>query len=180
MRKKIGVWVLLVMAWVGLSGCESIPKKFIRKKKEPKHIAAVIPLEQGPYQKKFSNDYYYKTHFTLWRGWHEDLLNQWGGNRKKVMRAAQESQSELSQMGQYLQPEKQAQLKPVLNSLTEIVRKIEDGQIASQEAMMRYELEKIQRDVNNNFYYDKVKESVLQDTVDLGQSSTPSAAAASK
>ena len=106
MKKKM-IGLVLILAMVGGSGCASVQKKFTRKKVEPTHVAAVMTFEEGAYQKKFSNDYYYKTHFTMWQSWHEELLNQLGGNSKKVARCAQEAAGHLTEMRRYLTPEKQ-------------------------------------------------------------------------
>jgi hypothetical protein len=82
MRKKLlyGVLALCVLA---VSGCETLPKKFIRQKPKPAHTASVVYVDQGAFQKKYSNEYYYKTHFTLWKTWQDELLLNLGGNSKK-------------------------------------------------------------------------------------------------
>ena len=72
-------------------------------------------------------------------------------------------------MNRYLVPEKQAELKPLIDSLTTLVRKLDNGVYSDSElGTFRVELEKIQRLVGNNYYYDKVKSSLIADTVDLG------------
>ena len=85
-KKLIYGWILLLV--LQGTGCESLPKKFIRKKTKPDHTAAVVYIEKGPYQKKFSNEYYYKMHYTLWKTWHDDVLKNLTGNSKKLQRAA--------------------------------------------------------------------------------------------
>ncbi len=168
MRKKT-VLALLLVATVGLSGCETLPKKFIRKKKEPAHRAATVYLDEGPYQKQFSNEYYYKTHFTFWRTWHDDMLNNLTGNSKKLQRTAEESYSHLEQMGRYLTPEKKAQLDPLVEEMDRYRKRFEQNTPSRTEAAgMRSDLERVRRLVSNDFYYDKVKADVLPETVDLG------------
>ena len=173
-------WALseLCIILIGLTGCASIPKKFIRKKNEPAHIPSVIYFQEGPYQKKYSNAYYYKTHFTLWKSWQDELLLQWNGNSKKVARATQEAYSHLTEMNRYLVLEKQNELKPLLDELSEIVKQMNiDAYAESSQSGVRVELEKIKRIVSNDFYYDKVKDSVLVDDVDLGSGSKSAAPA---
>ncbi len=168
MKKTVSLLLILAMA-MGAAGCASVQKKFTRKKKVPKHVAATIYLEEGAYQKKYSNDYYYKTHFTLWKSWHDELLIRLGGNSKKVSRCAQEALGELTEMSRYLQPEKQEELKPSLDEFSTLVRKIENGAYSSSEQnSIKFDLERIKRTVSNNFYYDKIKDKLLPDTVDLG------------
>ena len=177
MRRKLALG-LTVFFLAGLTGCSTIsstlPKKFIRKKKEPLHTAAVMSLDQGPYQRQFSNEYYYKTHFTLWKTWHDDMISNLGGNSKKLQRASEDAYSHLEQMSRYLKPEKKAQLDPLVAELDAYRKKFEQGNYSRTEAgAMRPELEKIGRLVANDFYYDKVKDQILADTVDLGDAGTP-------
>ena len=168
MKRMLNVF-LAVLLVTELTGCATVQRKFTRKKKEPKHIAAAVYLEEGPYQKKYSNDYYYKTHFTLWKTWQDELLNQLGGNSKKVARCAQEAYGNLVEINRYLIPEKQAELKPYLDSMTKISQQLEDGTISqSEEGGVKVELEKIKRVVSNNFYFEKVKDKLVSETVDLG------------
>jgi uncharacterized protein YceK len=171
---KKSVWaVLFVFLILNLAGCATVQKKFTRKKKE-KYQPAVIYLEETTYQKKFSNDYYYKTHYTMWRTWHDELIKQLGGNSKKLSRCAQETYNHLVEMNRYLNPDKQAQLKPILDSVSQITRKIDAGNVSSAEiGTVRAELEKERRLIANDFYYDKVKDALVPDVVDLGASPSP-------
>jgi hypothetical protein len=174
MRKKLAAG-LAVFLMLGLAGCESLPKKFIRKKKEPKHKAATVFLDEGEYQKQFSNEYYYKTHYTFWKTWHDDMLANLTGNSKKLRRAAQESYSHLEQMSKYLNAERQASLKPHLDAIAGYRAKFEQGNYSKSSLMaMRTDVERTKRLVANDFYFDKVKADILPDVVDLG--SAPAAA----
>lgn len=172
MKRKflLGLAFFLVF---GLVGCETLPKKFIRKKKEPLHKPAIVFLDEGVSQKQFSNEYYYKTRYTLWKTWHDDMLDNLAGNSKKLRRAAQEAYSNLEQMSRYLQPEKQAQLMLLVNELEGYRKKFEQGSLSQSSAnAMRSEIEKTKRLVANDFYYDKVKGELLVDVIDLGDTTS--------
>ncbi len=162
---KILLWILIA---ANLAGCASMQKKFTRKAKEPKHTASVIPTEQGPYQKKFSNEFYYKSHFTLWKTWQSELIDSLGENRKKVARAGQEALGHLRDMKQYLLPDKQAELDSQIHDMEKIVTKTDTGVSASEIGPLRSDLEKVRRLVAANFYYNKVKDQMTPETVDLG------------
>lgn len=168
MRKNI-VWVLMLVVLFQLAGCATVQKKFTRKKKEPAHKPAVIYTEEGPYQKKYSNDFYYKTHYTMWTTWHDEVLNQLGGNGKRLARAAEETMSHLNEMSHYLDPTRQAQLKPYQDSLNQICQKLSSrSHSKSDEPGIRTEMERLRRVISSNFYYDKIKDSMVTDKVDLG------------
>ena len=171
--KKIAWFILLVFLALDLDGCASVQKKFIRKKKVPAHVpAAIFYQEESPTQKKYSNVYYYKNHYIFWRSWQADLIADLkGGNEKKLKRSAQEALSNLTGMNDYLTPQKQGELKPQLDALSQIVQKVESGQISSSVAgTLQSDAERIRRVVSNDFYYDKVKDDVLPDIVKLGSS----------
>lgn len=174
MKRFFKILVVLCLA-AELAGCASsmqtIQKKFTRKKKAVSHVPTAIYFEEGAYQKKYSNDYYYKTHYTMFRTWQDDLLDQLGGNDKKVSRCVQESYNHLTEMSQYLVPEKKVELEKEISALKKVMDTIDRGGYSSQEGSLRVEIERIRRAVSNNFYYDKVKDSLLPDTVDLGDSS---------
>ena len=168
MKKKFIYGMMFFLILQG-TGCGSLPKKFIRQKPTPAHTAAVVYMEKGPYQKKFSNEYYYKMHYTLWKTWQGEILDNLGGNAKKLQRSAEEAYSHLDQMGRYLDPEKKAQLQALSDELKRFVDKFENSNYSrSEEASMKSDLERIQRLVSNDFYYDKVKPDILPDNVDLG------------
>ena len=177
MKKKI-IYLFLLLFIFQFTGCETMQRKFTPKKKTPAHVATSIFFEEGAYQKKYSNEYYYKTHYTMSRTWHDDLLDNLGGNDKKVERCAQESIGNLQQMQQYLKPEKFDQLQIIINDLAAVIKKLGDSGGASQVGPIRTELERIRRAVGNDFYFDKVKDSLLADHVDLGGQNTDSSAPA--
>jgi hypothetical protein len=179
--KRIGWAVLILFLAVEAGGCATVQRKFTRKKKEPAHVAQVVYIENEPYQKKYSNGYYYKTHFTLWKGWQDELIAGFGGNRKKTARNAEEAVSHLEEMQKYLAQAKQQELGMLTLQLRGLHDKIEIGQYSwSEVGPMKIELEKMKRLIENNFYYEKVKGDILPETVDLGEkNSSPAPAPAS-
>ena len=168
MRKKIVFSIVCALA-VSMPGCANVSKKFIHQKPKPEHTTAVVYIEKGPYLKKFSNEYYYKMHYSLWKTWQDEILDNLGGNSKKLQRSAEEAVSNLDQMGQYLNAKKQTELKAVAEELTRFTDKIGTGGGSHSEQMnMRSDLERLKRKVANNFNYERVKEDLLPDNVDLG------------
>lgn len=166
MKKTLFIYVLPVIVLTQLVGCATVQKKFTRKKKEPAHVTSTIYVDKGPYQKKFSNSYYYTTHYTQWQAWHGELIDELNGNRKRATHSAQEAQNHLSAMLGYLKPEKQLTLKPELDSLSSIVHRMELGTLTSSEmGGIRVELEGIKRRVEGGFYHSKIKDDILPDEV---------------
>ena len=172
MNKKFFILALLFMVLQGL-GCESVTRKFIRQKPKPEHTQAVVFMEKGPYQKKFSNEYYYKMHYSLWKTWQDEILDNLGGNGKKLRRSSEEAYSNLVEMEQYLKPGKKERLSVLAEDLKRLTDKLtSSGDMRSQEMNMRSDLERLKRQVANDFYYEKVKSDLLPDNVDLGTATT--------
>ena len=167
MKKKLYLFAAFFLI-LSLSGCETLPRKFIRKKPKPEHTPSVVYIEKGAYQKKFSNEYYYKTHFTLWKTWEDEILSNLGGNSKKVSRAMEEGYSHLDQMSRYLKPEKQAALKPFLEETKRMLDRYRNGNDSRSAILsMKNDFERLKRLISNDFYYDKVKADILPESVDL-------------
>ncbi|MCG3176132.1 MAG: hypothetical protein MOGMAGMI_01072 [Candidatus Omnitrophica bacterium] len=169
MNRRLTAALLATVLAASTAGCATVQKKFTRKKKAPERTQSVIYLEEGPHQKKYSNEYYYKTHYTFWSTWQDDLLdNLRDGNKKRLRRAAQEVVSHLAEMSNYLQPEPKAELDVIIARLQAIRERLEAGYYDSNPESLRPEIEQIGRSVAGGYYYSKVKDRLLPDVVDLG------------
>lgn len=167
---KQATFFLLAILMIGFStGCATVQRKFTRKPKETKRVVSVIPLDRGPYQKKFSNEFYYNSHFTLWKTWQSEWIDALGENHKKVTRAGQEALGNLRDLKAYLIPERQAALDQHIEDLSKVTARTESGNYsASEVGPLRTELERIRRVVAANFYYKKIKDFMIPESVDLG------------
>lgn len=170
MTKKLLVFMAVLLA-LQVSGCETIPKKFIRKKPKPAYTPSVVYTDPGPYQKQYSNEYYYKTHFTMWKSMQDDAINSAvDGNSKKLRRSLEEAYSHLDQMGHYLKEEKAVELDPFKEEIQRNLAVLKNGNPSkSREVEMKNDLERMARVVSSNFYFNKVKEGILPDDVNLGE-----------
>ena len=170
MKKALSAALVLLMAvqWAGCANTHTLQKKFIRKKKEPAHTPKAIFIEEGPYQKPFSSDYYYKTHYVLWKSWHDEITNGLRGNRKKLVRGAEEAYSHLVEMERCLNEEMKKEFHLIVEEYVAVMNKIKNGHSALDMGSLRPELEKIRRLVAGDYYYDKIKDSLVKDKVDLG------------
>lgn len=166
--KKFVSTALALFLLADLAGCATLPKKFVRKKKEPKHKPSVIYTEEGPYQKKFSNAYYYQSHFTQGKAWIDETLQELEGNQKRLRRNVQEAVMHWEELGEYLDEAKKKELEPWLQELGRIRRRIETGTIADSEiGTVRTDLERIQRGLNRGFQPANVGEHLKADEVPL-------------
>lgn len=166
-------WAALIFVLVfvtALPGCASVQKKFTRKKAQPKYVAQSLAIDQGPHEKKFSNEYYYKTHYTYWKAWHGEWIDGLTGNRKRTSRNAEETVSHLEEMARYLTPEKTAGLKEAIEEIRKIQSRMQSGQYSSW-GSIKVDLEKWRRIIASDYSFESAKEGLIPDTVDLGDSS---------
>ena len=115
--RKISVFVMVFFIAVTLAGCDSLQRKFTRKKKETKPVPRLYQLKK--YDVKPSTELYSK-HYAYWQSWMSELIQDLGGNHKKDVRCIDEALSQLSDMRNILVQEK-------ADALTKHMRRIEEA-----------------------------------------------------
>jgi len=117
---------------------------------------------QSEYQKEFTNKYYYQNHFTYWKTWHEELMTYLGRNAKRESRSLNEIISNLTDMRDLLIEPKRSELDAYIEELKKIVESIKNGKRGFAE---RGSLDRIRRQIAGDFYYEKVKDSIMPDDI---------------
>lgn len=158
-----------------LTGCASFEKKFVRRKPDAPVHPVVYTQE---FVKPYSNRYYYKEHFVFWRGWQKELVDGFGSNIKKERRALEEVINHLGQMANYLLPEKKILLDIKIDQLQKIQERLRTIQDRDARRDFRWEVEKIGREIEREFHYDRVADFLVSDKINLGDE-TPAQPAAS-
>jgi len=125
MKTKILSILLVGMILLTSSGCSGTwRKKFVRKKKDEDIKAPV--LQPYDYEKEFTNKQSYANHFAFWKNAESELITaiKTSSSMKRVDMYASYSQKEINEIYALLIEEKQKELKPFLDQLDEITRKI--------------------------------------------------------
>lgn len=133
MFKKMVCAVLVAAYLFSSAGCSGVlRKKFVREKKqEVKKIPVFKPQE---YESEFNKQQLYANHFAFWRNAETEvieLLSDDERNYKKLKTYASYSLEELKQMQQLLIDEKQQQINPYIEELTQLVKKIKSPSYVS-------------------------------------------------
>jgi hypothetical protein len=105
--KKLSVFIMIFFIAAGLAGCDSLQRKFTRKKKYVKPIPRLYQLKK--YDVKPSAALYSK-HYAYWQSWMSELIQELGDNHKKDIRCIDEALSQLSDMRNILVQEKAEEL----------------------------------------------------------------------
>lgn len=155
-------FVLLLFCFSCVAGCETLRKKFTRKKKSPASQEAVIvsPRDYGAHP--FPSDVMYKQYFAYWKSWNQELVSALidRASDKKVLDCADQAVMNLKKMASYLQEEQ-------ANQLNVYVKKTEDlkEEMAAARAMLamtpyryRYAADRILSEVNRKFDFRHMKD----------------------
>lgn len=155
MVKKQIVFLLAFFILANLAGCEPLRKKFTRKKKEPVKMPRVYQIKK--YERKPTPELY-KKHYAYWASWQSELTRVLGENHKKDSRCAEEIVGNLRDMQNMLVKAKADELNPRIEKIAKVKEMIfnEDMTSANKDYIKRT-LEKEDRAIKRDFYYDKIK-----------------------
>jgi len=166
MKIKWLVFLMLGVLLMDIVGCATITKKFKRKSKR-KPIQPVVFTERS-FVPEYSNKYYYKTHYTHWKTWHNEWIAYLSRNAKRERRAAGEVLGHLDSMQKLLDETKAQELQGHIDAIQKISKRIRttsrEEQVGTE---TRLTLNRTKRQISSNFYYEKVKEHLLPDDIDL-------------
>lgn len=156
--KKVIACIVLFFMIAGLSGCETVAKKFRRKKKEGVKMPRIF--QEKKYIKKPTPELY-KKHYAYWSSWHSELIQELGDNHKKDKLCIEQIISNLKDMRNILVPEKGGQLTPHIDKLARIKDIIANGEMSiANRTYILHTLEREERFVKKEFVYTKVKNSL--------------------
>ncbi len=160
MFKKL-ISAILVLSIAGsLSGCETIRKKFTRKKKA-KAVRPMFYMEDEDVTRPPAE--LYSMHYIFWRSWTNDLVANAGENAKRDRRAVGEIIANLTDMEKYLTGEKKEELRNYIEDTKVVTDKMIAGNVnKARMGRLRQELDKISRRISKKFYYKKVRDYIAK------------------
>lgn len=153
--RSILIALLISFIAVNITGCESVQKKFRRKKKEVK-----MPrfYQEKKYIKQPTPELY-KKHFSYWVTWQAELIKEMGGNSKRVKRAAQEIVTNLEDMQAILIQEKADEMQRHIDAMKRVKDEIMRGDMSFATGdSLRITAEREDRYIKREFAYSRVKD----------------------
>lgn len=157
LKKILAIFIIASL----LTGCAQLKEKFTKKKK-PEKVTPVIEVKD--YSKELKVDKLYDKHFTFWKYWHDELINNLGGNIKKQKRCYNESLVELKAMASYLQQQKQKKLRSYIDKFKKLESKIKDPVLTqNEEHNLKRHLKKYKRVVDRKFSLSKVESWLVKE-----------------
>lgn len=179
--KKIFVVAMIICIAVNLAGCDSLQRKFTRKKKDTKPIPRLYQIKK--YDIKPSAGLYSK-HYSYWQSWMSELIQDLGENHKKDVRCVEEALSQLNDMRNILVTEK-------ADGLSKHIKRIEEARdVIVREQLTQYNrswvmttLEREDRTIKRDFDVARIKgyikESFDETPSSTGMSAIPAVSTAS-
>lgn len=161
--KNIALILFIGIVAVNLSGCETLKKKFIRKKSSKKVSPVLVPQD---YRGIYPNDILYSNHFNYWRTWTEDLINclDTKASNKREKLAAARAVEDLERMQDLLTGDKKDELTKYITFYEDVQRRVELGQPNDNDASrMRNDLESRRRVIMRKFEPKEVKAYILKE-----------------
>ncbi len=158
--RKISVFVMVFFIAVALAGCDSLQRKFTRKKKDTKPIPRLYQLKK--YDVKPSVELY-KKHYAYWQSWMSELIQDLGDNHKKDVRCVNEALNQIHDMRNILVQEKADTLAKHIRRIEEvreIIVKEELSQFNKNQVMMT--LEREDRIVKSEFSAARIKDCIRE------------------
>lgn len=156
--KRLLALALIVPLLLNVTGCETMRKKFTRKKKAPVKAPRIYQVKR--YEVKPTPELY-KKHYVHWMTWHSELLRVLGENHKKDLSCMEGITSNLNDMRNILVPEKGDVLKTHIDKLLKVRQiLISEDLTTFNKDYIRRVLEAEDRAIKREFSYDKVKDSL--------------------
>ena len=167
MRRWVTLFLILAMT-VSLAGCsEEWRKKFIRKKRGPAKKPRIYQVKR--YNKEPTEALYAK-HYNYAITWLSELVDDLGKNNKKDTRCIEEALTQIKDLQLFLVPRKASQLDKHINKLKEVqdlILKRDLGHANIDYA--RRSIEREERFLRSEFYYDKIKDCMKGSFEDEGE-----------
>ena len=145
-RRLVMVWMAVCL---GLGGCASFEKKFVRKPKQAVKPTPVVRFKA--YLPSKSLEEMYRQRFTQWDFWCGELLGGFGVSRKKIQHASTETLGQLGELQRFLPAEDAQRLQRIISRHRVLDRRIQSGDLSeTDEQVFKRHFEDHQRFVRRH------------------------------
>ena len=164
-----GSIVLAVMGgWclgIGLTGCESLERKFTRRSKRPAQAPSPIISFQD-YSRAMTPLDRYRKHYLLFEYWNEELveaLRSGSPNSKRFTRASTEALAEMEVLTSLVTDDLAARLAPLVEARAKVNRQLQSRSVSAfQATAVLGVLESQTRQIEREFFWRDVQDSLKE------------------
>ncbi|MGE5280640.1 MAG: hypothetical protein ACM3L6_07860 [Deltaproteobacteria bacterium] len=159
---RSGILVLGVV--LTMSGCETLRRKFTRKKRRAAAQETMIVSPRDYSEHPFPNDTMYRQYFAYWKAWNQEWIASLADrdSHKKVLSCGDQTVANLEKMATYLKDEQRQEL----GGYVEQARALQ-GEIAKRASFLpsqyngyRYRAERLFSAVNRRFDMRHMKDAI--------------------
>lgn len=163
MKNRIFVFCLLVLFVGGLSGCEPLRKKFVRKKKETKQKEFIPVLQPVDYPARYQTPgEQYQYHYSMSKVWQKDLMTTLDeeASDKRVLYNLNEMITHMEAMEKILTGPKQADIQKWIMTAQNAAKQMEVPEAVRMQARMEKDLDELGKALRAEFSYKDVEEAI--------------------
>ena len=156
---RLGLAAVCCLLSVMLAGCESVQRKFIRKRKDVVRPSPIVQFRD--YSQAMTLLDRYRKHYLLFQYWNDELLQSLGSgmSEKAARHGSGEALQELQTLRSLLQEPVAAKLDPLIAERNTIHQRLMSSvYLPSQVGSMRQELERQTRLIYRDFTWRDVQE----------------------
>lgn len=155
-KSKALRYIVVLILCISFTGCATLQKKFVRKKKKEEKAAPVITMYD--YSKDLRVDELYKKHFLFWKTWQLELIGRLDATYKMRNDCYDHIIANLMEMQEYLASPKREELRPFLERIKSIEPMIRKRRLSkSEKYRITQLLEDTQLQIEKRFSYSDVK-----------------------
>lgn len=160
--RYFSVTIFVVACVVLLTGCETLRKKFTRKRKQAESAEPIVIVPRDYSAHPFPNDVLYKQYFIYWKSWNQELVSSLTDmeNYKKIKSCADQALTNLKKMQTYLQEDKAQEMEPYVKKTDDLRLRIERAKYLPLAQMrgLRYDAERLLSGINKKFDLSSMKD----------------------
>lgn len=149
---------------VSSMGCETLKKKFTRKRRRPEAQEVMIVSPRDYSSHPFPAEVLYKQYFVYWKSWQQELVSNIGdrASHKKIVDCAEQALVNLRKMSAYLDDAKAAELATYILEMEALKAEIVEAKNFPDARLnsLRYKAERILSNVSRKFDRTKMKDFI--------------------
>ncbi len=156
----------LLTVTMATSGCETLRKKFVRKKKAadvPEVEAILDPIDYPEAVKSPEKTYRY--HYSLWQVWFKDLsvmVDQNTGNDKKALYNLNQMLAQMEEMKKLVASEKQAPYAKNIEKINGPLVEFRKPSPMRNRSILQSKMSQLEKDVRNNLRLELVQDALIK------------------
>ena len=160
-RKAMVMVLAVIFLSSAVSGCTTLRRKFVRKKKQDDSKDQIVPvLQPEEYQPVIqSTAESYRMHYVILKGYFGDLWDTLGGreNDKRERYVLTQIASKIDAMASLLKDDKQADLKKLSAKVSESIKELDKIRPVRRYNLIKSDLKSVEDNVRRNFKPNKAE-----------------------